>query len=102
MRDFKKLAESFAQVYNLENAQEVFDGGYEEQVRNPAFVGMLLFNCMLMNALYGCRRGGCAGCRARALFDGVTDAELKAKVSLTMDTMDAVDGAGAKPEGAAQ
>ena len=87
------LAAAFAKVYNIENAEEVFDGAYEDQVRNPAFIGMLLYNCMVMNALYGCRRGGCDGCRARALFDRVEDPETKAKITKTMGAMDTVDGA---------
>ena len=95
---FADLAAAFAKVYNLEKAKEVFDGGYEAQVRNPAFICMLLYNCMVMNALYGCRRGRCAGCRARALFDRVTDGGLKEKVEKTMASMDEVDGAGRKPE----
>lgn len=98
---FADLAAAFAKVYNLENAQEVFDGGYEAQLRNPAFVGMLLYNCMVMNGLYGCRRGGCAGCRARALFDAVEDAGLKAKIGMAMAAMDAVDGA-PPPKGVAR
>ena len=91
---FVDLASAFAKVYNIENAEEVFDGAYEDQVRNPAFIGMLLYNCMVMNALYGCRRGGCDGCRARALFDRVEDSETKAKIAKTMGAMDTVDGAG--------
>ena len=90
---FADLAAAFAKVYNIKNAEEVFDGAYEDQVRNPAFIGMLLYNCMVMNALYGCRRGGCAGCRARALFDRVEDPETKAKITKTMGAMDTVDGA---------
>lgn len=90
---FADLAAAFAKVYNIENAEEVFDGAYEDQVRNPAFIGMLLYNCMVMNALYGCRRGGCDGCRARALFDRVEDPETKAKITKTMGAMDTVDGA---------
>lgn len=90
---FADLAEAFAKVYNIENAAEVFDGSYEDQVRNPAFIGMLLYNCMVMNAIYGCRRGGCAGCRARALFDRVEDPETKVKIATAMRAMDAVDGA---------
>ena len=90
---FADLAAAFAKVYSTENAAEVFDGSYEDQVRNPAFIGMLLYNCMVMNALYGCRRGGCAGCRARALFDRVEDPETKAKITKTMGAIDTVDGA---------
>lgn len=78
--DFSDLANAFAKVYNIQNAKEVFDGSYEEQVKNPAFIGLLTFNCMLMNSLYGCFRGGCKGCRARELFDTVTDPALKAKI----------------------
>ena len=89
---FADLAAAFAKVYNIENAEEVFDGAYEDQVRNPAFIGMLLYNCMVMNALYGCRRGGCAGCRARALFDRVEDPETKVKIATAMSAMDEVDG----------
>ena len=95
---FADLAAAFSKVYNLENAKEVFEDGYEAQVRNPAFVGMLLYNCMVMNALYGCRRGGCAGCRARALFDRVTDVGLKEKVEKTMAAMDEVECAGRNQE----
>ena len=90
---FADLAAAFAKVYNIENAEEVFDGAYEDQVRNPAFIGMLLYNCIVMNALYGCRRGGCDGCRFRALFDRVEDPETKAKITKTMGAMDTVDGA---------
>lgn len=90
---FADLAVAFSKVYNLENATEVFDGSYDEQVRNPAFIGMLLYNCMVMNALYGCRRGGCAGCRARDLFDRVGDSATKGKITTAMRAMDAVDGA---------
>lgn len=97
---FADFAEAFSKVYNLENAQEVFDGGYETQVQNPAFVGMMLYNCMVMNALYGCRRGGCAGCRARDLFDRVTDVELKEKIEKTMAAMDDVECAGRNQEAA--
>ena len=90
---FSDLAAAFAKVYSTENAAEVFDGSYDEQVRNPAFIGMLLYNCMVMNALYGCRRGGCAGCRARDLFDQVEDPATKWKIARAMRAMDAVDGA---------
>lgn len=89
---FSDLAAAFAKVYSTENAAEVFDGSYDEQVRNPAFIGMLLYNCMVMNALYGCRRGGCAGCRARDLFDQVEDPATKGKITTAMRAMDAVDG----------
>ena len=97
---FADLAAEFAKVYNLGNATEVFDGGYEAQVRNPAFVGMMLYNCMVMNALYGCRRGGCAGCRARDMFDRVTDGVLKDKIEETMAAMDEVECAGRNQEAA--
>ena len=40
---FADLAAAFAKVYSTENAAEVFDGSYEDQVRNPAFIGMLLY-----------------------------------------------------------
>ena len=90
---FADLAAAFAKVYNIENAEEVFDGAYEDQVRNPAFIGMLLYNCMVMNSLYGCRRGGCDGCRSHALFESVEDPETKAKIARTMGAMDTVDGA---------
>ena len=90
---FSDLAAEFAKVYSTENAAEVFDGSYDEQVRNPAFIGMLLYNCMVMNALYVCRRGGCAGCRARDLFDRVEDSSMKVKIAMSMRAMDAVDGA---------
>ena len=90
---FADLAAAFAKVYSTENAAEVFDGSDEDQVRNPAFVGVLLYNCMVMNALYGCRRGGCAGCRARDLFDRVEDPATKWKIATAMRAMDAVDGA---------
>ena len=98
---FADLAAAFAKVYNIGNSQEVFDSGYEAQVRNPAFVGALTFNCMVMNGLYGCRRGGCAGCRARALFDGVTDAATRARIDMAMAAMDAVDAA-EPPKGVAR
>ena len=90
---FADLAAAFAKVYSTENAAEVFDGSYEDQLRNPAFIGMLLYNCMVMNALYGCRRGGCAGCRARDLFDRVEDSATKGKIATSMRAMDALDGA---------
>lgn len=86
--DFSDLANSFAKVYNIQNAKEVFDGSYDEQVKNPAFIGLLTFNCMLMNTLYGCSRGGCVGCRARALFDTVTDPALKAKIEYAFSLME--------------
>ena len=86
------IAAAFAKVYSIENAAEVFDGSYEDQVRNPAFIGMLIYNCIVMNALYGCRRGGCAGCRARALFDRVEDPETKVKIATAMRAIDEVDG----------
>ena len=89
---FADIAAAFAKVYSIENAAEVFDGSYEDQVRNPAFIGMLIYNCMVMNALYGCRRGGCAGCRARALFDRVEDPETKVKIATAMRAIDEVDG----------
>ena len=85
--DFSDLANEFAKVYNIENAKEVFDGSYDEQVKNPAFIGLLTFNCMLMNALHGCFRGGCEGCRARELFNTVTDPKLKAKIEYTFSIM---------------
>ena len=81
---FADLAAAFAKVYSTENAAEVFDGSYEDQVRNPAFIGMMLYNCMVMNALYGCRRGGCAGCRARDLFDRVEDPATKWKLRFAL------------------
>lgn len=84
---FADLAKSFAQVYNLENSPEVFNGDYEEQCKNPALVGMLLFNCMVMNSLYGCMRGGCIGCRARTLFDNVKDPALRSRIDGTMYAM---------------
>ena len=90
---FADLAAAFAKVYSIENSAEVFDGSYEDQVRNPAFIGILLYNCMVMHALYGCRRGGCAGCRARALFDRVEDPATKEKIAKAMLAMDEVDGA---------
>lgn len=99
---FSDLAAAFAKVYSTENAAEVFDGSYDEQVRNPAFIGMLLYNCMVMNALYGCRRGGCAGCRARDLFDRVEDSATKGKITTAMRAMDAVDGAERMKEEAAR
>lgn len=99
---FADLAAAFAKVYSTENAAEVFDGSFEDQVRNPAFIGMLLYNCMVMNALYGCRRGGCSGCRARDLFDRVEDAETKGKITTAMRAMDAVDGAEHMQEEAAR
>lgn len=82
--DFADIARAFAKVYNLENSPEVFDGDYEKQRKNPAFVGLLLFNCMVMNSLYGCVRGGCAGCRARALFDAVDGPALRARIDGAM------------------
>ena len=82
--DFSDLAKAFAKCYNVESAPEVFDGDYEAQQGNPAFVGVLLFNCMVMNSLYGCARGGCAGCRARALFDTVADPAVKSRIDGTM------------------
>ena len=99
---FADLAEAFAKVYGTENAAEVFDGSYEDQVRNPAFIDMLIYNCMVMNALYGCRRGGCAGCRARDLFDRVEDAETKGKITTAMCAMDEVDSAEHMQEEAAR
>ena len=90
---FANLAAAFAKVYSIENAAEVFDGAYEDQVSNPAFICMLLYNCMVMNALYGCRLGGCAGCRARALFDRLEDPATKEKIATVMRAMDEVDGA---------
>lgn len=96
------LVAAFAKVYNIENADEVFDGAVEDQVRNPAFIGMLIYNCMVMNVLYRCRRGGCAGCRARALFDQVEDSETKGKITTAMRAMDEVDGADLRQEEFAQ
>ena len=86
------IAAADPRAHSIENAAEVFDGSYEDQVRNPAFIGMLIYNCMVMNALYGCRRGGCAGCRARALFDRVEDPETKVKIATAMRAIDEVDG----------
>ena len=81
---FANLSREIAKVYNLDNAPEVFDADYETQIRSPQFITALLFNCMVMNSIYGCRRGGCAGCRAREMFDSVSDPSVKAKISLTM------------------
>lgn len=90
--DFKDLAAALAKVYNMGDAAEVFSGGYGEQLANPAFTGALLFNCMVMNAVHGCRRGGCKGCTARAFFDGLTDAAARERVAMTMAVLDGKAG----------
>lgn len=85
--NFSDIAKALAKTYNLENSPEVFAGSYEEQLKNPTFVGLLLFNCMVMNSLYGCMRGGCIGCRARTLFDNVKDPALRSRIDGTMYAM---------------
>ena len=74
---FDRLAKAMAQVYNDDSADGIFEGGYEEQVRRPAFLKMLSFNCFVMDRLHSCGRGGCRGCVADDLFDAL-DAEMDA------------------------
>lgn len=74
---FDRLAKAMAQVYSDDSADGIFEGGYEEQVRRPAFLKMLSFNCFVMDRLHSCGRGGCRGCVADDLFDAL-DAEMDA------------------------
>lgn len=85
------LSKAIAKVYNLDAAPEVFDEDYETQMKSPQFINVLLFNCMVMNSLHGCRRGGCVGCRVREVFDNVAEDSLKRWIAATMCMIDEED-----------
>ena len=43
------------------------EGTYEEQVRHPEFVRLLMYNCILFDQLYSCaKNGACKTCKAYA------------------------------------
>lgn len=43
------------------------EGTYEEQMRNPEFVRLLMYNCILFDRLYSCaKNGACKTCKAYA------------------------------------
>lgn len=46
---------------------------YDEQVRHPSFVRLLMYNCILFDRLYSCARNGfCIKCKA---YDVIRAAE---------------------------
>lgn len=43
------------------------EGTYEEQMRHPEFVRLLMYNCILFDCLYSCaKNGACKTCKAYA------------------------------------
>ena len=43
------------------------EGNYDEQVKHPEFVRMLMYNCILFDRLYSCaKNGACKTCKAYA------------------------------------
>lgn len=65
---FDKLIQAMAQVYRDDTADGMFAGGYEKQRLNPAFIKMMTINCMVMDSLHQCGKGGCKGCVADDLY----------------------------------
>lgn len=77
--NFDTLIKEMAKIYRDDTADGMFAGGYARQRLNPAFIKMMTINCMVMDCIHQCGKGGCVGCVADDLYSDIS-AEIPDKL----------------------